>query len=195
MKNEIVLIFGSFNPPTKAHVMMSETLHRVVPEAEICYVIANEEYISSWKGQEKILPMNTRGKLLLDAINGKYASISLIEGSNVVDGKAYNTINHFKKKYEKVYVCLGVDNLIDFHKWYKYESLLSENEFLIMFRGDVKIPEKYRYLKNMRFINFDCGDISSTKVREHYRKDSLVSIREDVPENVYEFLKETKGVF
>ena len=34
-----------------------------------------------------------------------------------------------------------------------------------------------------------------TKTHEHYRKNSLDSIREDVPENVYEFLKEIKGVF
>lgn len=195
MKNEIVLILGSFNPPTNAHVKISEALHNILPEAEICYVIANENYIRSWKGQEKILPMNKRGELLINSIDGEYASISLIEGSSSVDGKAYNTVNHFKEKYSQVYVCIGEDNLIDLDKWYNSKKLIQENKFFVMCRGDVSISELYEKNPNFRFIDFNYSGISATKVREAYRNNNLDLVRDDIPKNVYEFLKSNKEVF
>jgi nicotinate (nicotinamide) nucleotide adenylyltransferase len=198
---EVILIMGAFNPPTIAHVKMSEVLHKEYPDDVTCYVVAGDKYLRGWKGynNENILPFDVREKLLEDATSEKdYALVSSFENSAKSDGKTITTVEFFKKigYHEGVSLCVGSDNLKDFDKWYRCEDIVdSVKSIIILCRGVKKedglnlIPDKFKdKADKFRFIDFNYDSISSSKIREAARNHNLESVKEDVPDNVYEFL-------
>lgn len=190
-----ILIFGAFNPPTIAHIKMGECLHRYYSDAYIVYVPSRDEYITGWKGQCKPIPFSKRFALLSGCLKDMNINsiISSAEDTVVTTGKTYDVVNYFKKKFNKVYICIGEDKLDEIEYWYKSKALIKENEFIVFQRcGHYKGDPKF---DNIRFIDLDLSDISSTEVREYYLKGQLDKVKDYVPEYVYNYLKSHVNLF
>lgn len=199
-----ILIMGAFNPPTIAHLQMGEVLHKEYPDANICYVVSNEEYIKSWKGYEDkdIIPFYKRVILLQGAIQengaGFYAAASPFEGSLQSDGKTITTLKHFKEHIDNdVSLCIGSDNLKEFDKWYRCDDIVENARINVLCRGIKKedginfIPERFKdKVDKFHFIDFNYDTISSTKVREAFKRHELNKVKNDIPINVFRFLTE-----
>ena len=201
MKNkvEIILIPGAFNPPTNAHIEMSRVLYEKFPEASVLYVPALDKYITGWKGQCKPIPFEDRGSLLDDAIVNVLPekcgaiSVSPIE-QEVKTGKTYDVLNWLRKHFRNVkfHICIGEDKLNEIPKWYKGKELWENESFIVMTRP---CEETVDYPDNCTRIRFDYPTVSSTKIREAYLSGNLEQIKAAVPENVYEYLSNHKGLF
>lgn len=193
----IALIFGSFNPPTIAHVKMYDAVKEFDADLDICYVLSNEKYYMGYKHSKSYTSMDIRMHLLSGAV-AKPSLYSTVEKDINPEGKTYLTVEHFKKHYTDVYICLGEDNLNDLHNWFNAENLVKENKFLIFTRGDGghELPDFCKaYESNFTFIDFPYADISSTTIRGAYLNGQLDYVRTDIPDNVYKYLKSHDGLF
>lgn len=196
MKNKnnkkVILVLGAFNPPTIAHVAMGVYLHNIHPDYIIDYVIANNAYLkSSWKNQKSYIDINVRYRLLNFCIDNSYCNATILESQ--LDGKTYNTVKIYKDNgYEDIKICLGEDKLSQLKKWYNAEKLVSENDFIIFSRDSdkVELPDwLISYKDHFEIINWNkYNGISSTVVRNAWVNGKLDSVKDLLPESVYNYL-------
>lgn len=190
ISNKEVVIGGSFNPPTKAHLEMMKVINKFNPK-KIILLPNGDHYKLSY--QDKTLnSFKERVNLLKELIkdsNLTNCEISEIENDHNFIGTYFSLIalNH------PTFV-LGSDCLFDFPKWHHYEELVENNNFVVFMR-------KENYQKCLDFINSDkvinkhldhfllldleMDNISSTDFRIN-NNEQLLSI------NVYKYIKSHK---
>ena len=233
--DQIILIMGTYNPPTRAHIAMSSVLRERFPKAQIIYVPSGDAYLKSWKhfDDDSIPDLHLRAQLLREAIaieGGRDISVSEIEGdASKTDGRTYNTASYFQQTTgKKVAIAIGSDQLDKFGLWYKAGELVRDFQIIIFCRG-ISIDECRHIVGEMFgpadkdndhghgiavsdgaihsgvirnspdtveghfvYIPFEYEGVSSTKIREAVVAGNLESVKDDIPQNVYEYLlKET----
>lgn len=211
-------IFGTFNPCHNVHVEMGiMTKHVLGNNYDVIYIPTSDEYIRSWKGYKEgsVLPGDIRIKLLQDAVCEHGFDVSSVEIMGLTDGRTYNTINYFG--FDDSVLCLGMDNIIQMKKWYRYEELLEKVKLLIFKRkgyadGQMAYSEEAlsQSAEVMEILKHSCGykicksenpsGISSTEVRKLYMernidRRSMDKLKELVPVNVFKYLEENEDVY
>lgn len=200
MNNTAVLVMGTFNPITNAHIQMGVKAKELIPEATIFYIPSSLSFMKDWKTikEDNVFNDTVRIKLLTEVLSSYGFSLSLIEANGMVDGRTYNTVSFVKEVmgFKNVYVCIGSDKLSEISKWYNIEHLLCENRLLVFIRNESEISQLEYFLlaqyianKKIKTVNSlcDCG-ISSTKVRNAFYDNKLETIKDEVPEQVYDYL-------
>ena len=77
-----------------------------------------------------------------------------------------------KNKNNEIYFIMGADNLINFHKWYKWKSIIKECNILVFDRQGYKAKSLKSVTfneiskKSLTFINFKKVNISSSLLRK-----------------------------
>ena len=77
-----------------------------------------------------------------------------------------------KKKFSDIYLIMGADNLINFHKWDKWKEISSKCNILVFDRNKFKakslksVSYKKYNKKGLEYINFNKVNISSSKLRK-----------------------------
>lgn len=198
MANEVVLIFGTFNPVTNAHIGMGIAAKRALPEADIVYVPSSGRFLHSWKNLDvqNTLSDEDRVMLLRSAAANYGFGVETIEVDGTVDGRTYHTVQYFKNLGKKVIICMGMDKVPEFHIWYKGEELLRENRLLICTRSNTHIDDVATELVRQyrdHFTEIEMGEdtqnVSATQIREAYLNGTLEQVRDRMPEVVYEYLR------
>ena len=191
-----ILIFGTFNPVTMAHVNMGLKAGEMIPESDVIYIPAKDEFLRNWKGfgDDSIL----KGRIdLLEKVARRYGfKVCHAETDGIVDGRTIYTVDYIRNDlgYSKIYLCMGTDKVGELGIWYRGEELISQNRFIVFERGatskEVMNDMTRRYAANFTFVKEDDKyvAISATEVRKAMVEDNLPSIRDSVPEDVYEFL-------
>ena len=92
----------------------------------------------------------------------------LIESNKTID-----LINYLlKDKKKKIYFLMGADNLINFHKWDKWNIIANKCNILVFDRHGYKkkslnsITFKRLNKKKLKFIEFNKVNISSSQLRK-----------------------------
>lgn len=194
-----VLIPGTFDPPTDAHIKIGDIMHAKFPGSKIIYVPCNDHYIDKFKETKNYIDMDDRVRLLYQSINMKYASVSIYEGYTTSEkkyGYFIDTIEHFKGLYDNVITCLGEDTLETIDQWYKAEKLFTENKFIVIRRSG----KSYQYCglaysqcgHNIEIMFDAIPDISSSKIRKWYLEGNWDDIFQNVPESVFMYLRYTR---
>ena len=194
MKEKAVLIFGSFNPITNAHINMAETSKKMIPDADIIFIPAKEDFLRSWKRFDDSSILKERVPLIKKVAERYGYTVSEIETKGIVDGKTVNTISYLKEHegYGTVYLCMGTDKVNEIGTWYKGEELLRDNRFIILMRDehtdDILNAQSALYKDNFIFVREESSfmEISSTAVRNYLNEGNLEAIKDLVPEEVYD---------
>ncbi len=196
------LIFGAFNPVTNAHIDMGIIARTVLgQDYNITYVPASDDYIKSWKGyKEGSVMFADYSVLLLRAEVSKHGfTVSTVETEGITDGKTYNTIKHFG--FNDSILCLGMDNIIQMKKWYKWKELLARTRLLIFKRQGYLVNNEIMEILNQscryeitEMPSYDAG-LSSTEVRNCYINRDMERLRQLVPESTYKYLEENEYVY
>ena len=91
----------------------------------------------------------------------------------IKSNKTVNLINHLtKKKQNEIYFLMGADNLINFHKWHKWEIISQKCNIIVFDRYGYKKKSlnsttfKRLNTKNLKFVEFDKVNISSSQLRK-----------------------------
>jgi len=196
-----ILIMGTFNPITSAHVALGEEAKKVMPWADVIYVPSNLSFMRDWKEIDEFLSDEDRISLIRESIASiPDASVSDIEITGVSDGRTYNSVNIIKEKYEEAVIVMGIDKLDELDRWYNADRLFSENKVLVFERSGENLESRMTDFIRQRRDSFVAesmpacyGDISSTAVRKAFKEGNLAAIEEYVPQNVYAFLLSRKN--
>ena len=153
---------GSFNPPHKGHI-------KVV------------NYLLDKNIVDKVLivpTINYWDKNNLIDINDRINMLKFYESDNIIVDKENNNYCYtidlvyvLKEKYpnDELYLIIGADNIIEFHKWKNYQELL-DNKIIVMSRNNIDVLPYVEKLGKDNFIiinDFPYIDISSTKLRNN----------------------------
>lgn len=193
-------MFGTFNPPTNAHVQMGITAKKVLgDECKIIYVPTNDVYIRDRKHYKEgsVMRGRTRVTLLAEAVYPYDFTVSSVEVDGEVDGKTFNTLEYLGDRDSVL--CVGTDNIHKIKKWYRHEDLLAKYRLLIFDRdGYAKSPSdilgpEVRW--EIAHLDKSCNGLSATLVRDLYIKGELEKVKDLVPLNVFKYLSENRDIY
>ncbi|WP_457593356.1 nicotinate (nicotinamide) nucleotide adenylyltransferase [Hydrogenimonas sp.] len=157
MKEKRIAIFGgSFDPPHLGHIAV---MKKALDTLDIDKLIVVPAYISPFKKGHSA-PPELRLKWLR-AVTGFDPRIEVSDYEIKKEGKSYtfDTVSHFKRFFDTIYLIIGADNLKTLSKWHRYEDLDKMVRWVVATRSREPVPE--------RFIRLDVDmPISSTQLRE-----------------------------
>ena len=167
-KNKIGILGGSFDPAHKGHLAISKEAAKRFKLEQIIWAITKK---SPFKKKSKTSIIE-RIKICRKII-GKIDYIKIKFYENIVKSKkTISLINYFtKNKKNEIYLLMGADNLINFHKWHKWKNIAEKCKIIVFDRHGYKKKSlnsttfKRLNNKNLKFINFKKVNISSSKLR------------------------------
>ncbi len=166
--NSFGLLGGSFDPPHYGHLKISKIALKKLPIKKVVWIVNKKNpfkkktYFSLKQRLLKCKKMTEKNKkirvMYLDKI--------------VRSPRTFKVINYFKKKSkERIFFLIGSDNLIYFHKWKNYKSILKSCVLVVFSRkGYDNRAKKSNLLKkkdlnNIIFVNNKKFNISSTMIK------------------------------
>ena len=173
-KKAVGIFGGSFDPPHKGHVQISKISLKKIKLKKIYWIITKKNPFkkkSFFSLKQRILKSK---KVLKDYKNIKVLYLDKkIKSSNTI-----NVIKYFKeiKNQKELYLILGSDNLLNFHKWKSWKKIVKLTKLVVFSRKgyDKKSKEsnvvKYLNKKNIIFIKNKKINISSTGIKRNYIK-------------------------
>ena len=169
-KNKIGILGGTFDPPHIGHLAISKEAKKRFYLKKILWAITKKNPFkkeSSLSLKERIIKSKKLTKKY------KYIQVSFFE-DKISSNRTINLINFFNKKNKNsnIYLIIGADNLINFHKWYNWQKIIQKCNILVFDRTGYKTKslksiafKKYKN-KGLKFVNFKKKNISSSKLRK-----------------------------
>ena len=168
-KIKIGVLGGTFDPAHKGHLEISKQAQKRFKLKNIIWAITKK---NPFKNKSKL---NLKSRMVFaKKLIGKndYIKIKFYE-DKIGSSRTIDLIKYLKKnKKFEIYFIMGADNLINFHKWYKWKSISQKCNILVFDRLGYKakslksITFKQLNEKNLKFINFKKVNISSSQIRK-----------------------------
>lgn len=173
----VALYGGSFDPPHIAH----EAIVKALREKEfIDEVVVMPTFLNPFKSQS-FADASVRLAWLRE-IFSEYNDV-IVSSFEVDAAKKMPTIEsvqYLLKKYTKVYLVIGADNLQSLSSWYKYEQLRELVTFIVVSRDSIEIPKEYISIELSK-------DVSSTELRTQIE---LTKIPKKIAQKVEHYYKQ-----
>ena len=204
MMNTVVVMGGSFNPPTRAHFQLMEAAIEAVDACHGIFVPTAHDYVAKKMKRQKC-PQDTLSESIRLAMlesfcktDGRF-SVSRVQMLKTERGYDYEMLEEIQAELPdtKIYFVTGSDKLYILPRWHRIDELLGRFRILVAKRGEddlEKIREIQPYLAEHwdRFTVFDVPDeisaISSSAFRERIHEMDK-SARELVTPEVWEIMR------
>jgi len=174
MRN-IALFGGSFDPPHLGH----EAIVKAVSKLDyIDKIIVMPTFLNPFK-KSSVAPAKLRLKWLYEIFSSLHkVEISSYEVEQNRKVPTIESVEYFLKKYDKIYLVIGADNVNSLHLWHQYEKLKELVTFIVASRDSIKVPNN--------FIKLDIDvDVSSSLLREEINSNMLSNINAKKIEKYY----------
>ena len=168
-KIKIGILGGTFDPAHKGHLEISKQARKRFDLKNIIWAITKQ---NPFKDESK---SNLRNRIeFAKKIIGKnnYIKVRFYE-EKIHSNRTIDLIEHLtKEKKSEIYFIMGADNLINFHKWYKWKSIVKKCNILVFDRLGYKtkslksVSFNEASNKKLTFVNFDKVNISSSQLRK-----------------------------
>jgi nicotinate-nucleotide adenylyltransferase len=168
-KIKIGILGGTFDPAHKGHLEISKQAKKRFGLKNIVWAITKKNPFKSESKSNLISRMQFAKKLI-----GKndYIKVKFYE-EKINSNRTVDLIEHLKKKNKnEIYFIMGADNLINFHKWYKWKTIIKKCNILVFDRQGYKAKSLKSVTlsgtdkKNLTFVNFNKVNISSSQLRK-----------------------------
>jgi len=168
-KIKIGILGGTFDPAHKGHLKISIQAKKKFKLKKIIWAITKKNPFKS----ESTSNLRNRTQFAKKLIGkNDYIKVKFYEGK-IASNRTFDLIKHLNKdKKVEIYFIMGADNLINFHKWYKWKSIIKECNILVFDRQGYKakslrsVTLNGKNKKNLTFINFKKVNISSSQLRK-----------------------------
>ena len=168
-KIKIGVLGGTFDPSHKGHLEISKQAKKKFELKNIIWAITKK---NPFKSKSK-LDLRDRIRFAKKIINkNDYIKIRFYE-EKIGSNRTIDLIKYLNRnKNFEIYFIMGADNLINFHKWHKWKSILKKCKILIFDRKGFKakslksITFNGTHKSNLTFINFKKVNISSSQLRK-----------------------------
>ena len=172
MKNKkikIGILGGSFDPAHKGHLAISKEAKKRFQLQNIIWAITEKNPFKA-KSETSVSKRIKECKHIIGL--NSFIKVRFYE-KIIKSNKTIDLINHLKKnKKNEIYFLMGADNLINFHKWHKCKDILQKCNIIVFDRHGYKkrslnsVTFKRLNKKNLKFIEFDKVNISSSQLRK-----------------------------
>tara|TARA_B100001250_G_scaffold310265_1_gene272205 strand:+ start:1693 stop:2229 length:537 start_codon:yes stop_codon:yes gene_type:complete len=169
-KKRIGILGGTFDPAHKGHVEISKSAKKKFKLNKVIWAVTKKN------------PFKTKSSLSLKKrisyakkinLKNKFITIGFYE-NKIKSNKTVNLLKFFLKKNKnaQIYFIMGADNLINFHKWEKYNLITKLCKILVFDRDGYKsksiksLSYKKYNKKCLEFIKFKKVNISSSQLRK-----------------------------
>jgi nicotinate-nucleotide adenylyltransferase len=168
-KIKIGILGGSFDPAHKGHLTISKVALKRFNLKSVVWAITKQNPFKKKTSNDLKKRIITCKKII-----GTNKSIKVKFYEDIINSnKTANLINHLSKnkKYD-LFFLIGADNLINFHKWDKWEQILKKAKIIVFDRSGYKKKslnsKTYKKSKEKRvtFVEFNKVNISSSKLRK-----------------------------
>tara|TARA_B100000902_G_scaffold277549_1_gene263329 strand:+ start:2019 stop:2540 length:522 start_codon:yes stop_codon:yes gene_type:complete len=168
-RDKIGVLGGSFDPAHKGHLAISIEAKKKFKLKKILWAITKQNPFK----KESRTDLQARIKKCKKIIGKKsYIKVKFYEDI-IRSNKTIDLINYLlKDKKNKIYFLMGADNLINFHKWDKWNVIANKCNILVFDRHGYKKKSlnsvTFRSLsqKNLEYIEFNKVNISSSQLRK-----------------------------
>ena len=168
-KIKIGILGGTFDPAHKGHLKISKQSQKRFGLKSIIWAITKQ---NPFKDESKS-NLRSRMQFAKKIIgNNNYIKVKFYE-EKIGSNKTIDLIKHLtKEKKNEIYFIMGADNLVNFHKWYKWKSIIKNCNILVFDRQGYKAKSLKSVTfneannKNLTFINFNKVNISSSQLRK-----------------------------
>ena len=170
LKNKSIgILGGSFDPAHKGHLKISKIAIKKMKLKKVLWVLTKKNPFKSKPLNSTSERVNKARKIVKEERNIKVIYLDgIVNSSRTIDIINY-LIN--EKKLKQIYLIVGSDNLIKFHKWKSWKKIVKLTKLVVFSRkgydkrGKKSIVAKYLkdkifFIKNKHII------ISSTKIRK-----------------------------
>ena len=183
----IGLFFGSFNPIHIGHLVIADVMANQTDLEQVWFVVSP---LNPFKSSSALLHEFDRLKMvelaIADNFNFKASDVefNMPRPSYTADTLAYLSDKHPQHEFKLI---IGEDNLVHFHKWKNYESVLENFGLYVYPRPQVdkeKIKVKHA---NIHYVDSPMLDISATFIRNSIRNDH--SVQYLLPSAVIDYIR------
>ncbi len=159
----IALFGGSFDPPHAGHLaVVNEALKKLLIER----LIIVPAYVNPFKSgthAPAYLRLEWLKRIFADEIRIEVSDFEVSQGQSVPTIK---TVQHYRKKYDQIYLIIGADNLDSLSKWYRFDELDRLVTWVVATRDEQKV--------DAHFLTLNVKEpISSTTLRQKMQPDLL----------------------
>ena len=168
-KNKIGVLGGSFDPAHVGHLAISKKAVKEYKLNKIIWAITLKNPLKK-KNNTSISERVQSCKKIIKSNN--FIKIKFYE-KIIRSNKTIDLINFLKRTTKaEIYFLMGADNLINFHKWYKWEAISKKCKIIVFDRHGYKKKSlnsvSYKRLngKSLKFIEFNEVNISSSQLRK-----------------------------
>ncbi len=166
----IGILGGTFDPCHFGHLKISQIAKIKFKLTKIVWAVTKKNPYKR-KSDMKLEDRIKASKILTKKY--KYIEVDCFE-TLIKSNRTYNLINYFKRKFinSELYLIIGADNLIYFHKWKKWRNISQNCNILVFDRYPYKskalksIAFKQIDNKKLKFVNFKKVNISSSQLRK-----------------------------
>ena len=168
-KIKIGILGGTFDPAHKGHLEISKQAKKLLNLKNIIWAITKQNPFKDISKSNLKNRIQFAKKLIA---KNDFIKIRFYE-EKISSNRTIDLINYLKKdkKYE-IYFIMGADNLINFHKWHKWKSIVKKCNLLVFDRQGYKAKSlksvTYNGVnkKRISFIKFKKVNISSSQLRK-----------------------------
>ena len=168
-KIRIGILGGTFDPAHKGHLEISKQAKKKFNLENIIWAITKKNPFK----KESTSNLKSRTQFAKKIIGkNDYIKVKFYE-DKIASNRTINLIKYLnKKKKFEIYFIMGADNLVNFHKWYKWRSIIKVCNILIFDRQGYKAKSLKSVTfngtnkKKLTFINFKKVNISSSQLRK-----------------------------
>ncbi len=169
-KLKIGILGGTFDPAHKGHVEISKESKKRFKLNYIIWAITQKNPFKRKSSLNLKSRINFAKKITKKK---KFIKIKFYE-KKIKSNKTINLINYVKKNNKKldIFFIMGADNLINFHKWHKWKSILKKCNILVFDRKGYRakslksIAYKQLNKRSLSFVKFKKVNISSSQLRK-----------------------------
>ena len=168
-KIKVGILGGTFDPAHKGHLEISKQAKKLLNLKNVIWAITKQNPFKDISKSNLKNRIQFAKKLIA---KNEYIKIRFYE-EKISSNRTIDLINYLKKdkKYE-LYFIMGADNLINFHKWHKWKSIVKKCNLLVFDRQGYKAKSlksvTYNGVnkKRISFIKFKKVNISSSQLRK-----------------------------
>ena len=186
---------GTFDPIHNGHLRLAKTAYEELSLEKVIFMPA---YIPPHKTEDKITSEEHRIAMTkLAAEEYPYFEVSDLEIR--MRGASYTarTLLELSDKYEKIVFIVGADSFMAIDKWYHPEIIFANAQIACAYRDGIRreVLESKAREYEVKFggishiLHMPDTDISSTYIRENI---STESVKELIPEKVYQYIQDNK---
>ena len=168
-RDKIGILGGSFDPAHKGHLAISNEAYKRFKLKKIIWAITKKNPLKNDSNRNLLNRIKDCRKIIR---NKQFIQVKFYEDL-IKSNKTINLINHLSKnKKNEIFFLMGADNLISFHKWYKWKLISRKCNLIVFDRHGYKkkslnsITYKRLIKKNLKFIEFNKVNISSSQLRK-----------------------------